>query len=1002
MDPVPALAPMRIRRIIQPNPRRAGRVSLLVGFLLSISYSTVARSAQQPASHLYEGLSVSSVDLVAQPTVNAEAYRPLVAQKAGTPYSTPEIQKTVEALQGTGKFSKVEVEVKPGADGLDVTFLLEPVFYVGMIYFPGATKAFRHEHLFEVVNYPRQEPFEIDRVNKGKDLLTQFLAQQGYFTARVEVETKLDNKLKLANIWYHVLLGPRAKFGDIQITGPPPHEIAQLKGALHSFRALLHEASIKEGKRYDAARLQAATRFLQQFLGKQNHLANTIHLDQPRYDPETHRAALHWDIQLGPVVLVRVTGARLSHGKIHSLLPIYEENAFDQDLVEEGERKLVSYFQGKGYDDVEVVPSTQKASSQITLIYRVDLGPRRRVAGVAITGNHHFSQQKLAGQIVVQKAHLFSHGKFNNDLLNQSVKNLTAFYRDAGYQDVQVQAAVATHVNNVDVTFRIREGELTRVEALHITGNKTQPLATLAPKGLTLKAGQPYSQSRLNKDRGQIIAHYLDLGYPNATLRWSVKAAPHTSHRVIVTYVIDEGTQVHISDVAFVGEIHTKVSFLKQNTSVKSGAPLSEVKVLGSESSLYNLGIFDSASVDPRTPITDQTTEQVLVRVHEEKRNSLAYGFGLLYTPVEGSLSSGIVALPGLPTLGLPKNFKVIEKTVFSPLGSLEYSRLNMFGRAETASASTFLSVLDQRGSVSYADPQFRGLNWSALLSASGERSAQNPLFTARLGTASIQFERNLNAARTERLQFSYAFQRTSLTDLLIKNFIPLEDQNVHSSMLSASFIRDTRDKPLDAHRGVFETLDFGVSPKLIGSSDNFERFYGQAAYYRKVKPWMVWANDVRLGLVDSFAGSHVPISEKFFSGGANSLRGFPLNGAGPQELATLCTQANNPASCTATITAPTGGLQLFIVNSEGRFPIPITFPSPIGRNLGGAIFYDGGNVYSHISFKGLVSNFSNTIGVGLRYETPIGPVRLDIGHNLNPAPGFKATNLFVTLGQSF
>ena len=211
MDPVPALAPMRIRRIIQPNPRRAGRVSLLVGFLLSISYSTVARSAQQPASHLYEGLSVSSVDLVAQPTVNAEAYRPLVAQKAGTPYSTPEIQKTVEALQGTGKFSKVEVEVKPGADGLDVTFLLEPVFYVGMIYFPGATKAFRHEHLFEVVNYPRQEPFEIDRVNKGKDPLIQFLAQQGYFTARVEVETKLDNKLKLANIWYHVLLGPRAE-----------------------------------------------------------------------------------------------------------------------------------------------------------------------------------------------------------------------------------------------------------------------------------------------------------------------------------------------------------------------------------------------------------------------------------------------------------------------------------------------------------------------------------------------------------------------------------------------------------------------------------------------------------------------------------------------------------------------------------------------------------------------------------------------------------------------
>jgi outer membrane protein assembly factor BamA len=959
-------------------------------------------TAQNAANKLYEGLQVGRVDLVAQPTVDAEAYRSLVEQKAGTPYSTSAIQKTIEALQGTGKFSKVEVGVKPGAEGLDVTFLLEPVFYVGMIYFPGATRAFRYEHLFEVVNHPRQEPFETDRVNKGKAQLIQFLAQQGYFSAQVEVETKLDEKLKLANIWYHVLLGPRAKFGDILITGPPPTEIAQLKAALHSFRALLHGATIKEGKHYDPARLEAATRFLQQFLGKQNHLANTIHLEQPRYDPETHRAALHWDIQLGPAVLVRVTGARLSRRALHSLLPIYEENAFDQDLVEEGERNLVSYFQGKGYDNVEVVPSTQKEDSQITLIYRVDLGPRRRVAEVSITGNHHFPREKLADQIVVQKAHFFSHGKFNNDLLNQSVKNLTAFYRDAGYQDVQVQAAVATHGDDVNVTFRIREGAVTHVEALHVVGNKTQPLAKLAPSGLNLKDGQPYSQARLDQDRGQIIAHYLDLGYPNATLRWSVKAAPNASHSVIVTYVIDEGTQVHISDVAFVGNVRTKASFLQRNTSVKAGAPLSEANVLRSESSLYNFGIFDSASIDPRTPITDQTTEQVLVRVHEEQRNSLAYGLGVLYTPVTGSLSSGIVALPGLPTLGVPNNFKVIEKTVFSPLGSLEYSRLNMFGRAETASASTFLSVLDQRAAVSYTDPQFRGLNWSSMVSVSGERSAQNPLFTARLGTASIQFEKALNAARTERLQFSYAFQRTTLTDLLIKNFIPTEDQNVHSSMLSASFVRDTRDKPLDAHRGVFETLDFGVSPKLIGSSDNFERFYGQAAYYRLVKPWIVWANDVRLGLVDSFDGSHVPISEKFFSGGANSLRGFPLNGAGPQELATLCTQANNPASCTATITAPTGGLQLFIVNSEGRFPIPVTFPSPIDRNLGAVLFYDGGNVYHTIGFKGFINDFSNTVGIGLRYQTPIGPVRLDVGHNLNPAPGFKATNLFVTLGQSF
>lgn len=987
---------------VERQPRANMRSCLILTCFISTLCSTATAGAQNAPTRLYEGLQVSNVDLVAQPKVNAEAFRPLVAQKAGTAYATTDIDKTVAALQGTGKFSKIEVEVRPGAEGLDVTFLMEPVFYVGMIYFPGATTVFTYSRLFEVVNYPRQDPFQAARAEQSKNLLTRFFAEQGYFVAQVQVETSLDQLHRLANISYNVKLGRRAKFGKVQITGPPAAEVARLEGALHSLRARFHGADVKEGKSYSPARLRDATKFLQQYLGKQDHLASTVRLDPPIYNPATNKAPLIWHIDMGPEVLVSVSGARLSRRSLRSLIPIYEENTFDQDLVEEGARNLVSYFQGKGYDRAKVSPQTRKNPSQISLTYIVDLGSRRRVTSVKLTGNKHFDDAKLADQVLVQKGQFFSRGKFNNDLLNRSVQNLVTYYRAAGYPDVQVQSQVAEHGRAVNVTFRIREGEVTRVETLKVEGNKTQPLAKLAPAGLNLKAGQPYSQHRLEQDRSQIVANYLNLGFPNVTFRWSVKPIPGASHRVIVTYLINEGPQVHISDVAYVGEQHTKVSFLQRNTSVRAGEPLSEANVLGSESSLYSLGIFDSASVDPRTPITDQTTEEVLVRTHEAKRNSLTYGLGLLYTPVAGSLSSGIVALPGLPTLGLPSSFKIIEKTVFSPLGSVDYHRLDLLGRAETASISTFLSVLDQRGSFSYTDPQFLGLKWGSLLNVSGERSAQNPLFTARLGAGLLQFEKVLNAARTKRSQLRYQFQRTTLTNLLIQNFIPSEDQNVRSSMLAGTFIMDTRDKPLDAHRGVFETVDLGISPRSLGSTDNFARLFGQSAYYRQLRPWAVWANSVRVGLVDSFSGGHVPISEKFFSGGADSLRGFPLNGAGPQVTATLCTQANVLSTCNARITAPAGGLQLFIFNSEGRFPIPITFPSPINRNLGLVLFYDGGNVYSNIGFKGFFSNYSNTVGIGLRYQTPIGPVRIDIGQNLNPVPGLKSTNLFVTLGQSF
>jgi len=142
---------------------------------------------------------------------------------------------------------------------------------------------------------------------------------------------------------------------------------------------------------------------------------------------------------------------------------------------------------------------------------------------VKITGNRHFDQRQLADQVAVRRGQFLSHGKFSNDLVSRSVSNLTAYYRNAGYADVQVQSQVVEHEPNVDVTFRVSEGDLTRVETLEVQGNKAVALAKLAPKGLGLKAGQPYSQTRLDRDRSQVIATYLELGYPNATFRWSVK-----------------------------------------------------------------------------------------------------------------------------------------------------------------------------------------------------------------------------------------------------------------------------------------------------------------------------------------------------------------------------------------------------------------------------------------------------------------------------------------------
>ena len=142
-------------------------------------------------------------------------------------------------------------------------------------------------------------------------------------------------------------------------------------------------------------------------------------------------------------------------------------------------------------------------------------------------------------------------------------------------------------------------------------------------------------------------------------------------------------------------------------------------------------------------------------------------------------------------------------------------------------------------------------------------------------------------------------------------------------------------------------------------------------------------------------SGSHVPLSQKFFTGGGSTLRGFPLNGAGPQATIPACGNPSDTSTC-GFIRVPTGGAQLFIVNSELRIPLPIK------KGLGLVTFYDGGNVYNRIGFRNFMSDYTNSVGFGLRYATPVGPIRIDLGHNLNRISGIKATQIFITLGQAF
>jgi outer membrane protein assembly factor BamA len=496
------------------------------------------------------------------------------------------------------------------------------------------------------------------------------------------------------------------------------------------------------------------------------------------------------------------------------------------------------------------------------------------------------------------------------------------------------------------------------------------------------------------------MATYLDHGFLDMKLKASVVHVKDNPHKVQVQYQIEEGPQLFTESVDPVGAVQTRPEIIARNANIKVGKPVSESALLRGESQLYSLGTFDWASVDTRrTP--DESNTQVLVKLHESKRNSITYGFGFQVINRGGSIPSGTVALPGLPPVGLPTQFTTSQQTFWGPEGSLEYTRRNFRGRAETITLAAFGGRLDQRGSASWNNPTFWNTGWSNTVSLTAERTSENPIFTARVGGVGDQFQHFLDKDRQKSVIFRYDFRRTNLSNITIPDLVLPEDQNVRLSSVSGSFVRDSRDNPLDAHRGILESFELDLNPGFLGSNTSFSRFLGQTAYYRSLTSdsSLVWANSLRLGVEVAFGGSHIPISETFFSGGGSTLRGFSLNGAGPQRTVSVCPADN--LSCGQTIAVPVGGKQLVIVNSELRFPMGVSMPL-LGGPLGGAMFYDGGNVYTSVGLSNVFSDFTHTVGGGLRYKTPVGPVRVDVGHLLNAPPGVKSLQFFVTLGQAF
>ena len=700
----------------------------------------------------------------------------------------------------------------------------------------------------------------------------------------------------------------------------------------------------RKGMEFDRSRLNARLENLRGYFASRGYLAATAQVSES-FEPESNTVALLLDVANFGRMRVVVEGFKIEKNELRRLLPILSGEGINPETLEEGLKNLEEYLETRGYSEADVRISETTGKSGIRVFhYLIAAGRRSLVSYVRFLGNRAFTDRELLEALEMKPASPYSATRLDDDI--EVLKDL---YQTRGYLQAGVKPAVeaGNDGTKVGIVYSLEEGPVSTLLSLDIKGNAALPLKDLLSR-IKVTPGKPYAPSLIEQDRQSLLSAYNDMGFLQAQVAVRI-GQPDARNSYPVAYDVREGIQSIVDRILVLGNDNTRVSIISGKIKLKGNEPLSLGKLQQTQQSLYGIGVFDQVRVAPQNPDSTAPYQDVVVRLQESKRFTIRYGFG----------------------------YQEREKL----RGTLEFTHLNLFGFGRRADIRFRGSSIEQQAILSLQQPQFRDIPVDSYFTFSALQR-RDVSFDSKRFNLSYQFSHPFKAHTWGMLRYNFKNVRISSTPL-DPSELGREDQPVNLSTFSAAVINDTRDDYLDPARGFFSSTDFGVTPGLWGNNKYFT-FFSQNSYYRKLPESLLFASSVRFGAAHSWGDNpDLPISERFFAGGSSSIRGFDTDYAGP-----LDSVSNKPV----------GGNALFVGSVEIR--------APVFRFIHLAGFYDTGNVFRNISDIS-VSEFSHTLGAGLRIKTPFGPMRADYGYNLNLSSdlrerGLKRGHLFITIGPPF
>jgi outer membrane protein assembly complex protein YaeT len=1025
---------------------------------------------------LWTGLPVRQILFVGVP---AERLTPLaghLAQAEGAPLTHENLKASLRQLFATGLYETLQADGAAVEGGVELTFTGTPATFIGTVGVNGATGGTMNTQLERACQLDPGTSLTQAKMIRAVEQMRTTLEENGYHQSVITQTVTPRNAQQLSDVTFHVVSGPRARAGQVGVSGDSGM-------SLDEFR---REAHLRSGTAVDHDTVNRALDGVLKEYRRHDRLEADVRLESAQYNLAARTMDYRFVANRGPAVKVVVEGAAVDSEQVKRLIPIFVEGSVDEDLLNEGNRRLRDFFQRRGYFDVKVEHAAQSPGNDlVTIRYRVQLGTRRRLERVSIEGNHYFDTSTLMDLLSVHAADVLDRqGLYSQALVSADVDALQSVYQSNGFSQVKVTPETSTpetveadnpapsaasqgrpgaiaRTDPLTVTYHIAEGRQQRVGAVEIAGNKHIPTADLM-KLLNSTPGQMLSPRNLAGDHDTLVTEYLSRGFGQVNVTVTQEPEPQGADKIDITFRIDEGHQVFVRDVFLTGLVFTRPQTVAPAITVHAGDPLNQTALADTQRNLYAYSLFNQVNTAIENPAGSETDKTILLQVAEARRWTLNYGFGFEAQTGQpqnncaGETVRGVACSPN-------------GKTGVSPRVLAAVTRDGLFGRDQSASLKGTYGLLEQSLGLLYQVPHFEGnRNFSFTFSGGYANSEDVSTYVASRLEGGFRISQTFNhpeswLSRANTFVYEFDFRRVKVAASSLQVY-PGEISQLSTATRvggpAFTWLRDTRDVPLDARRGTYTSFQEFFSDRLFGAQAEFNRIdTSNSSYFAFDKGRFVVARNTRYGQIRAFGNGSselIPLPERLYAGGAISLRGFSQNAAGPRDPETGY---------------QIGGAGALTNSTELRLPPP-TLPW-LGNTVSFVIFHDMGNIFTNAGNawasalrvrqpnsdqcrmltppdtstnpptapspngpltstgrQGLCSfnDFSHSLGAGLRYHTPIGPIRFDVSYNLNPPiypvninykTGFSTTtplgpytgqyvgqaphiNFFFSLGQAF